>query len=383
MATVYWFGTAIAVGQQVTLTIGGTLSGQTFSVAMNGQVLASVTAGASVGDTANSLRTALEGSASPYRTAIGLSVDLTATPGVLVLNGLAGMPWTVTAAVTGSGATIGLEVTRAATGPNFWSEPLNWSGGQVPAAGDDVVFRDSSVPVSWGLDQSAVQLGSLRIDQSYTGRIGLASRGFATSADGQTVNLAIQEYRATYLRVGFDELRIGENQGPGSLQGSRRIKIDCTDTSGAPRVEIFATSSTSAEQGLPAVRLLFDNADAELFVRGAPAGVGVAVDLPTETSVIGRIAITGNSRMFVGDGVTVTTFEQDAGTSLLAAAATVQDVTAWGGTLVTEAYMGDPDWPADLGAPDLERALRLILVACLLAVLVGVAVAPLRTVLRW
>ncbi|RKT46320.1 adenosylcobinamide-phosphate synthase CbiB [Thiocapsa rosea] len=55
----------------------------------------------------------------------------------------------------------------------------------------------------------------------------------------------------------------------------------------------------------------------------------------------------------------------------------------YGGTLVTDAYMGDPDWPADLGSPDLERALRLILVACLLALLVGVAVAPLRTVLPW
>jgi adenosylcobinamide-phosphate synthase len=55
----------------------------------------------------------------------------------------------------------------------------------------------------------------------------------------------------------------------------------------------------------------------------------------------------------------------------------------YGGRLVTEAYMGDPDWPADLGAPDLERALRLILVACVLSLLVGMAVAPLRTALPW
>lgn len=55
----------------------------------------------------------------------------------------------------------------------------------------------------------------------------------------------------------------------------------------------------------------------------------------------------------------------------------------YGGMLVTEDYMGDPDWPADLGAAKLERALRLILVAGLFALLVGLAVAPLRTVLPW
>ncbi|MFB1488370.1 MULTISPECIES: adenosylcobinamide-phosphate synthase CbiB [unclassified Thiocapsa] len=55
----------------------------------------------------------------------------------------------------------------------------------------------------------------------------------------------------------------------------------------------------------------------------------------------------------------------------------------YGGMLVTEDYMGDPDWPADLGAGDLERALRLIRVACLFALLVGLAIVPLRTVLPW
>lgn len=55
----------------------------------------------------------------------------------------------------------------------------------------------------------------------------------------------------------------------------------------------------------------------------------------------------------------------------------------YGGTLVTESYMGDSDWPADLGAADLRRALRLILVACVLALGVGLAVAPVRVLLPW
>jgi adenosylcobinamide-phosphate synthase len=55
----------------------------------------------------------------------------------------------------------------------------------------------------------------------------------------------------------------------------------------------------------------------------------------------------------------------------------------YGGILVTESYMGDPDWPADLNAGDLDRALRLILVCCLVALILGLAVAPVRLVMPW
>nr|VFJ63743.1 MAG: adenosylcobinamide-phosphate synthase [Candidatus Kentron sp. FW] len=44
----------------------------------------------------------------------------------------------------------------------------------------------------------------------------------------------------------------------------------------------------------------------------------------------------------------------------------------YGGTLVNETFMGDADWPADLDAADLRRALRLILACCVLALAVGI-----------
>ena len=47
------------------------------------------------------------------------------------------------------------------------------------------------------------------------------------------------------------------------------------------------------------------------------------------------------------------------------------------GRLVTEIYMGDPDWPANLGAGDLRRGLRLLLVACLLALPAGLGMTVL------
>jgi adenosylcobinamide-phosphate synthase len=42
-----------------------------------------------------------------------------------------------------------------------------------------------------------------------------------------------------------------------------------------------------------------------------------------------------------------------------------------GGRLVTEVFMGDADWPADLGAEHLNQALRLLLVCSILALLLG------------
>ena len=53
------------------------------------------------------------------------------------------------------------------------------------------------------------------------------------------------------------------------------------------------------------------------------------------------------------------------------------------GELVNEAYMGDPDWPAELDANDLRRALWLMLLACLIALVIGLALAPLRVLMPW
>jgi len=48
---------------------------------------------------------------------------------------------------------------------------------------------------------------------------------------------------------------------------------------------------------------------------------------------------------------------------------------SYGGKVVNEAFLGDPDWPADLEASHLEQALRLILVCGILALVLGLALA--------
>nr|VFJ45185.1 MAG: adenosylcobinamide-phosphate synthase [Candidatus Kentron sp. DK] len=47
----------------------------------------------------------------------------------------------------------------------------------------------------------------------------------------------------------------------------------------------------------------------------------------------------------------------------------------YGGELAGEAFLGEPDWPSDLGATDLHRALRLVATCCLLAIAVGLVLA--------
>jgi len=53
------------------------------------------------------------------------------------------------------------------------------------------------------------------------------------------------------------------------------------------------------------------------------------------------------------------------------------------GAWVERDWIGDSDWPADLNGSHLRRALRLILVCCVLALLAGLALAPLRPLLPW
>jgi hypothetical protein len=140
----------------------------------------------------------------------GGAVDLTAKT--------AGVPFTVTLATTESGGgsaddqTFTQSTTTPASGGAFWSVAANWSTLTVPAAGDDVIIQNSANPILYGLDQSAVTLGSLSIDQSFTGTIGLPR----TNPGGYV------EYREQYLKIGATTITIGRGDGA----GSGRIKLN-------------------------------------------------------------------------------------------------------------------------------------------------------------
>ena len=283
------------------------------------------------------LAVVLNASTHPYFSAITWSSTATKIIGTA---DTAGCPFVFIASVSGGTGTVSVTyaVTTASAGPNDFTTATNWSADTVPITGDTVILKDSSVNLVWGLAQSAITLAELRIEKSYTGKIGLNWNVFATSADGDTTSAtAKQEYRETYWAISATLCKLGENLSPGNPNGSQRICLDLG--SNASTVEIFDTHRTPSETGRPCIRLKNVHASSVINVRFAPGGVGLAVDVPAEVSTVSKISITDQgtaTRVFAGKGCTITTWEQEGGDNILSAAATVTTVNVTGGTLVTE-----------------------------------------------
>jgi hypothetical protein len=69
------------------------------------------------------------------------------------------------------------------TTSNDWNTTTNWTPNQIPADGDDVIFRNSQQSVLSGLNQSAVRLNSLSVSDTFSGDIGTAANYLQVQAD--------------------------------------------------------------------------------------------------------------------------------------------------------------------------------------------------------
>lgn len=192
-----------------------------------------------------------------------------------------------------------------------WSVAANWLPAGVPVATDNVHFTNSSQSVTAGLDQSAVALGSLNQDQSYTGEWG----------DDDN-----------YLQVGASVGKLGYHYGPGTPNGSPRLKWDSGDT--ASVITVYNTGTPMGNK--PALQLKANNAATTIEVRKGK--VGIAFDTG-ETSTISKWTTSyvshkkTDAEVIIGEGVTLTTYEQTGGDNVLQCAATT--VNADGGSLLT------------------------------------------------
>lgn len=337
MATKYWKGIAAAVAQVSTATVTAYDAATTYTITVgagNNTFAISAPGTTDANGTAAALRTAWNASTHPYCagiTAAGSGADVTLTADT------AGVPFTVASSVAGGTGTFGaFSATTASAGPNDWSTAANWSDGAVPVNSDVVIFENNAIPVCWGLDQNTVDLGTLRIDQSYSGKIGLDRTKLATTSDGATTDSSVPEYREDYLIIGWDTGKIGEATGQGGTTGSQRLKLK-NDKAGASITTVFGSASGSSEAGLPAIRFLAAHADADVVVRYAPGGFGVACDEATETATLGDLTVTdtsSSSKVTIGAGTTITKFIQDGGANVIAgAAAAISEVEVNGGTL--------------------------------------------------
>ena len=210
MADVFWRGDAPAVQEVKTIVVGGTpANGQVYTVTINGKGIAYTANGS---DTNSTIATALQAllaatdDTPPEFDELTYTVD-TATITATVTE--SGVPVTLTSSATGTG-TLVTTTTTTATGPNWWSNAANWSGGAVPVNGDNVYIRKNDVDILYGLNQSGVTLAILEIEGTYTGKIGLPD----TNANGYF------EYRETFLKIGATLAYVGRGfgTGPGRLR---------------------------------------------------------------------------------------------------------------------------------------------------------------------
>jgi hypothetical protein len=303
----------------------------TYTVTINGQTV-SVLGDTDVATTAGNLLTALQGSTLAYFTAVTW-----ANPSGGTITGtaaVAGFPFTATLTVAGGTGTVtDFSNTTANAGPLVWDDANNWVGGVLPGAADNVVIEDGSGDIWFGLDGIAAALGVVQVLKTYNGRIGLNRLAFATGIRAEDSSLP--EYRTDYLEISADEIDLGQQTGPGSPAGSPRVKVSNTKA-GASVMRAYGTAPSSSEPGLPAIRYKAANAGADVIVLSAAGGVGIGKDFEGETATVGAIdmrSLSASDRVFIGSGVTYSTFKQDGGQNIIDAAGTVSSVRVTGGSL--------------------------------------------------
>jgi trimeric autotransporter adhesin len=308
MATRRWLGRAQAIAQVDTVTVADTWAqNDTVTLTINQKSLV-VTIGTLIttAQVATTVKQAWENqdltdTAASFTPARGGQdiiehAEITATVSgsvVTLTHDTAGVPFTLTVSETTAGDGTATEATAtAATGPNFWDNVDNWSGGAVPVAADDVYIDNSSVSIQYALSQAGATLASLTIAQNFTGDIGLPKRNRS----------GYVEYRDDYLAIDATSVLIGRGRG----SGSSRIKIDSGTVQTAVVVE---RTGGTAEDGLPAVIWKGTNASNTMEVVNGTVGVArFGGELATLTTLL-----VTNGDVHCGAGSSLNTVSNEAG----------------------------------------------------------------------
>ena len=180
-----------------------------------------------------------------------------------------------------------------------WGVAANWSPSGVPIADDDVFLENTNQSVTGTLDQSAVELDSLNIAQSFTGSVGLAG---------------------TPLQIDSPIVNIGYNNGPGSPSGSPLINLVLDAVASVITVSNTGNSSDSTKSP---VRLLTNSSSTTLEIRKGKVDLAMGTG---QVASIGAIVMSwltnkaGDVDLFIGNGVTLTTIDQQAGDLVISSA---------------------------------------------------------------
>ena len=188
-----------------------------------------------------------------------------------------------------------------------WDTAANWSPSGVPIAADDVIIANSSQDILTGLDQSAIALNSITIDQSYTGVIGTLASDF--------------------LQIASSIAIIGQSRtSTGTLTGSSRLNIDF-GSSTACDIQVYNTARNARDQNRQPLRIIGVNASHTLQVFGGQLSVS---DDNSNSSQLSDITINSGS-VNIGQGVTLATLKTTGGSTAIQSSVTT--CTCKGGTL--------------------------------------------------
>lgn len=325
MATVRWRGDAPAVAQIQSWSFGGTWeSGDLIRVTIGGKTKDFAAGSTSTSTVVANLVAAWNAlSAATWPEFAELTASQSTTTFKLTAD-TAGKPFAVSLiplesdgssadSQTIEGGTTAMQGTNvaASSGPNDWSTAANWSGGAVPADGDDVCLEDSTVDILYGLHQASIQPASLAIAQSYSGKIGLPALN-QDSASGSYF-----EYRERYLRLGAATILVGRGEGA----GSQRINLDTG--SDATALHLFQTGPAESGRERTVQWIGSHASNGVNVVRGS---LGIALEAG-QAATIATLRVgyadngSGESEVRIGENVTLETLTQAGGSVVVGCAA--------------------------------------------------------------
>lgn len=331
MATKEWLGNAAAVTDLWTIPAPtGTLTSQTYAVAINGK---SVTYTAGGSDTATTILAGLQTNLSSVTslpppefqeltwTALPSGGPYTSLTGQ---QNVAGRPTVISISTSGSATFSTATNTTVATGPNFFDNSQNWSTGSAPANNDTLTFDVGNVGCYYNINSSLTGV-TVNINEGYTGTIGLP----AINGTGASI---YAEYRTQYLTLA----------GGTALINSSGI-TRCNLAFGANSVTIRAMncSKQRPNANVPIVLITGGNSSSTLNVSKSDVGVAfydgtTATFLTLNTAYL--TSAPGDVTIVCGKGATITTVTKNGGSMTLRAGATTVTQEAIGGVLnITDA----------------------------------------------
>jgi hypothetical protein len=291
MARHIWLGGTSAVAQVDTLTVGGTIEiGDKFKITLTDETGASATLTVSATSTSTST------TASEIATAFNASTDarftpitaLASTSTVTLTADTAGVPFhcTVTTTESDDSAADAQTFTRAATtankGGSDFATAANWSGGSVPANGDEIEFNGrATADLLYSLDQSAKTFAVVLIKDSFA-----------------SYDIGVVGGRR--LKAGMTSLVIGDAAADGGTSGgSSCVNLNLHTVAFTARVKRTRNTGTD---GQPPVQIMCNNNTGTLTVEGGVVGVGT--DVASEAATLKQLTVRGG-RVELGEGVSI------------------------------------------------------------------------------